>query len=133
MPDRRLPDWPRVLGQDSAAAYCGISPSAFRLHVVPMVLPIQITPGRKTPDQQDYIDRLMGDMPQPDDPRLQEVIGCPHPAGQIQAGPRIPRTYGDGPTQVCGVCKAWRTCWGEPGRWYPAESLAEAMEEDNGR
>jgi hypothetical protein len=48
-------------------------------------------------------------------------------------GPRIPRRYGTGPTMVCGICGAWTPDWGGPSNWRPADTLAAAMEEDDGR
>lgn len=58
---------------------------------------------------------------------------CRHPRGTIGAGPRIPRVYGTGPTEVCGACGAWRTAWETPGPWRPEAELAERMQEDESR
>lgn len=51
MKTRRLapnqyPDWPAVLSQELAAAYIGISPTAFRTEIAPQVPPIHITQRR---------------------------------------------------------------------------------------
>ena len=61
--------------------------------------------------------------------------GCQHPVDRIIEGPRIPRVYGSGPTQVCGICESWRTHFqpGLHGAWRPAETLTDAMEEDDER
>lgn len=47
MPDgaRLLPGWPRALREDLAAAYCGLSPSAFQRAVAPKVPAIRPSPG----------------------------------------------------------------------------------------
>jgi hypothetical protein len=47
MSERRLPDGmtPRLLGEDAAAAYCGVSAAHFREHLAPVVRPIHI--GRR--------------------------------------------------------------------------------------
>ena len=45
---RPPPPWiPRVLREPAAAEYVGLSPGAFRRHVVPAVRPIPLTPGRQ--------------------------------------------------------------------------------------
>lgn len=44
-PPANLPNWPRALRLPLAAAYVGISPTAFTAHVAPAVKPIHPTPG----------------------------------------------------------------------------------------
>lgn len=56
-----------------------------------------------------------------------------HPPYARKTGPRVPRVYGSGPTLLCGVCGAWTPDWGGPSSWRPADTLAEAMEENDDR
>lgn len=58
---------------------------------------------------------------------------CSHKRGDIGPGPRIPRVYGDGPTEICGRCGMWRTAWETPGPWRDEATLLEAMAEDESR
>lgn len=62
------------------------------------------------------------------------MSGCTHPLPLRKPGPRIPRVYGSGPTEVC-TCGAWRPAaqWLGDADWRPADTLAEAMEPDEGR
>jgi len=73
----------------------------------------------------------------PQRPKLRLVVDnpaksepCRHPRGTISPGPRIPRRYGTGPTEICGACGMWRTAWETPGAWQPESTLHEAMQED---
>lgn len=63
MRDRPLPDWPRVLRESFAAAYCGVSESSFRIHIARNVRAISPTPGTRAwlrEDLDDYLDGLRG-------------------------------------------------------------------------
>lgn len=57
---------------------------------------------------------------------------CEHLPVWRRPGPRIPRVYGTGPTEVCS-CGAWRPAWNPAGAWRPADTLAAAMEPDEER
>lgn len=58
---------------------------------------------------------------------------CKHKPNARGPGPRIPRVYGTGPTEVCGDCGMWRTAWETPGPWRAEAELVEAMKEDENR
>jgi hypothetical protein len=60
------------------------------------------------------------------------MTACTHPPDKRQPGPRVPRVYGSGPTEVC-ACGAWRPLWYAAAPWGPAAELAEAMEPDENR
>jgi hypothetical protein len=46
-------------------------------------------------------------------------------------GPRIPRVYGSGSSDVCTRCGAWRPTWFAGAGWRAPETLADAMKNDD--
>ncbi len=62
---RRLPDWPRAMGEDLAAAYVALSPATLRRRVQAndAPTPIQLTEGRRVWLREDldaWLDRKAG-------------------------------------------------------------------------
>lgn len=68
MPDHtRLPDWPRALRLPLAAAYVGLSATAFREHVASKLSAIHLTPGTVAwlrDDLDRWLDEIAGRTPQ---------------------------------------------------------------------
>lgn len=63
MPERRLPDWPRAMGEQLAAAYLDLSVGTFRAQVMGQVTRVAITERRIVYLKEDldaWLDRKAG-------------------------------------------------------------------------
>lgn len=54
-----LPDWPRLMGRELAAAYLDISPSTFDMRVATKQMPPPIRYGRRVLWDRQRIDRMV--------------------------------------------------------------------------